>query len=103
MSQPARDGEMRFRIPPGAIVAQVPQGGASLSPGRPPFTITITGADGAELLRMFERDGKLAVEGDESRWEEGARRFLHGLMQWSGQVGIAWKDEVKKAAQEGGW
>jgi hypothetical protein len=100
MSDPRHD-EMTFRLPPGAAVAQ--SAGTPARGARPPFSIVIPAADGTELVRMTEEGGRLVVTGDESRWDEGARRFLHGMMQWSGQVGIAWKDEVRKAAQEGGW
>ena len=62
------------------------------------FLIEIPGSDGQTLLRMFERNGRLAVECDESRLEEGAVRFVHEMMQWSGLVGIRWKDEAIRAA-----
>lgn len=102
MSNP-RDGEMTFRLPPGAVIADPAAARAPVELPRPAFNILVAAQDGTELVTMTERDGRLVVGGDESRWDEGAKRFLHGLMQWSGQVGIAWKDEVKKAAQEGGW
>lgn len=62
------------------------------------FLIEIPGSDGQTLLRMFERNGRLAVECDESRLEEGAVRFVHEMMRWSGLVGIRWKSEAIKAA-----
>lgn len=62
------------------------------------FLIEIPGSDGQTLLRMFERNGRLAVECDESRLEEGAVRFVHEMMRWSGLVGIRWKGEAIKAA-----
>jgi len=57
----------------------------------------VKAADGTLLMAMFEKDGRLVVEGDESRWDEAAKRFLHTVMQWSGQAGIAWKDEARQA------
>ena len=92
MSDPRRD-EMTFRIPEVRV----------LPPARPAFSIVIPAEDGTELVRMTEENGVLVVTGIPDRWDEGAKRFLFGMMQWSGQVGIAWKDEVKKAAREGGW
>lgn len=107
MSDPRRD-EMSFRLPPGELTVQpgvvsAQPADTSIRSARPPFSIVIPAADGTELVRMTEEGGRLVVSGDESRWDEGAKRFLHGMMQWSGQVGIAWKGEVKKAAREGGW
>ncbi len=99
MTEPDRSGRMVARLPlPGPAISP-PGAGASVQPpqGRA-FSIVISAADGAPLLRMFEREGRLAIEGDESRWEEAAARFLLGMMQWSGTVGIAWKDEVMRAA-----
>ena len=103
MSDPRRDGEMTFRLPPGAIVTQALGEDTAVRGPRPGFDIVITDADGAELLTMTEMDGRLVVGGDEARWGEGAKRFLYGMMQWSGQVGISWKDDIKKAAQDGQW
>jgi hypothetical protein len=98
MTDPRRD-EMTFRMPavrPGAVAASQPA--TEIRNSRPPFSIVIPAADGTELVRMTEEHGMLVVTGDESRWGEGAKRFLYGMMQWSGQVGIRWKDEVLKAA-----
>jgi hypothetical protein len=69
--------------------------GSSALPGPLDFNIEIHARDGALLLRLFERDGRLACEGDQTRMEEGAKAFLHQMLQWSGQIGIRWKDEVK--------
>lgn len=84
----------RLRPAPGAPEAVVDR------PARLGFLIEIPGDDGRMLLRMFERGGRLAVECDEDRLEEGAKRFVHMMMQWSGVVGIRWKDEAVKAAGE---
>lgn len=62
------------------------------------FRIEIPAEDGTMLLVLREENGCLVVEGDESRWDEGAKRFLHAMMQWSGLAGIRWQDEVRKAA-----
>lgn len=78
----------------------VPDSPAVAKSAAPPFRIVIPAADGTELLVMTEVNGMLSVTGDESRWDEGAKRFLYGMMQWSGQVGIRWKDEVAKAASD---
>jgi hypothetical protein len=79
-----------------------PVGGPEWAPSQPQgleFLIEIPAADGTMLLRMFERGGRLAVECDESRLEEGARAFIHEMMRWSGLVGIRWKDEARKASE----
>jgi len=68
---------------------------------RPEFRIEIRAADETPLLVLREQDGYLVVEGDESRWHEGAMRFLQQMRQWSGQVGLRWPDEVQKAADAG--
>lgn len=80
-------------------------------PGRPaeewprqrkamPFEIVIPSSDGTVLLRMTEDEhGRLSVTGDESRWDEGATRFLHQMMQWSGVVGVGWKERVTEGMQ----
>lgn len=94
MSQP-RDDRMVSRLAGASVqqsvIAPVPA---------PKFSITIAAEDGTELVRMTEDpQGRLAVTGDESRWDEGAKRFLHGMMQWSGVVGVRWKDEVLRAVE----
>lgn len=73
--------------------------GSTIQPGPLDFNIEIHGKDGALLLRLFERGGKLAVEGDQGRMEEGAKTFLYQMLQWSGQIGIRWKDEVKSQVE----
>jgi hypothetical protein len=73
--------------------------GATVSSGRPPFNITIEAADGATLLVLREVNGRLVAEGDESRWDEAAKRFLYGMLQWSGQFPVRWKDEARRAAE----
>lgn len=80
------------RRPPVPVAAKIPV--------RPPFRIVIPAADGTVLLEMTEENGRLKVTGEESRWDEAARRFLHQMMQWSGQVGIRWQDEVLKSVGE---
>lgn len=76
------------------------EGTISFAPNRGlDFLIEIPGSDGQTLLRMFERNGRLAVECDESRLEEGAVRFVHEMMRWSGLVGIRWKGEAIRAAE----
>lgn len=95
MPQP-RDEQMVSRLvaPPGAVQA------TQIRPGAPKFNIVIPAEDGTELVRMTEdAQGRLVITGEESRWDEGAKRFLHGMMQWSGVVGVRWKDEVLKAVE----
>lgn len=85
----------RHQRPPGPPPGPgAPAPGAPISAARPPFKIQIMASDGAELVEFTEQDGMLVVRGDESRWDEGARRFLYAMLQWSGQVGIRWKDEA---------
>jgi hypothetical protein len=73
--------------------------GTSIQAGPLDFNIEIHGKDGALLLRLFERDGRLACEGDQGRMEEAAKAFLYQMLQWSGQIGIRWKDEVKSQVE----
>jgi hypothetical protein len=63
------------------------------------FNIEIHAADGALLVHLFERDGKLICEADKERLDEGAKAFLYHMLQWSGQIGIRWKDDVKAAVE----
>lgn len=97
MVAPVPPEEMRMRLKPGRTVS--PLAGTQISNGRPPFSIRIDGRHGELLLVMREVNGRLTVEGDESKWDEAAKRFLYGMMQWSGQVGLRWKDEARKAAE----
>jgi hypothetical protein len=96
---------MRMRLTPGvpartAGAAAQPLNESFIVPAvPPPWKFVVTAADGTELLVMHEENGLLAVEGDESRWDEGAKRFLHGVMQWSGQAGITWKDEARRTGE----
>jgi hypothetical protein len=78
-------------------IAAIPPGPPQA--GHPEFCIIIPDAGGHVLLTMREEHGLLVVEGDESRWDEGAKRFLHQMMQWSGQAGIRWKDEAARTAE----
>jgi hypothetical protein len=95
MSGQERDERMVSRIPAASPVPLREPGQAM-----PRFMIVIPAADGTELLRMTEDEaGRLSVTGDESRWDEGARRFLHVMMQWSGVVGIRWKEEAIRAVE----
>jgi len=80
---------------PEVITSGIPS--SALAP--PPWNITLLAADSTELLVMREENGLLVVEGDESRWDEAAKRFLYAMMQWAGQAGITWKDEVRKAGE----
>lgn len=51
----------------------------------PPPSIVIMADDGVELLRLTWADGRLDVTGDESRWTEGAARFvaeMRSLAPW---------------------
>lgn len=68
--------------------------GSTVQPGPLDFNIEIHGRDGALLLRLFERDGRLACEGDQGRMEEATKIFLYQMLQWSGQVKLRWKDEA---------
>jgi hypothetical protein len=90
--------QMRKRLTPSAPQA-VPQdfiiAASNLAP--PPWRIEVTGSDGTVLLVLREENGLLVAEGDESRWDEAAKRFLHGMMQWAGGAGIRWKDDARRA------
>jgi hypothetical protein len=101
VSQHPDPDQMKMRLKPlkPRTAAVSAQPGNSLSGGRPPFNITIEGADGQPLLVMREVKGRLVVEGDESKWDEAAKRFLHGMLQWTGQFPVRWKDEVRKAVE----
>lgn len=89
--------QMRKRLKPDPNVITGPPVimAANLVP--PPWRIEINASDGTNLVVFREENGMLVVEGDESRWDEGAKRFLHGMMQWAGGAGIRWKDEARKA------
>ena len=92
---------MRMRLRPTQGAAPLPVGESFIVPAvPPPWKFVVTSADGTELLVMREEAGRLVVDGDESRWNEGAKRFLHGVMQWSGQAGIRWKDEARRAGEQ---
>jgi hypothetical protein len=67
---------------------------ANLAP--PPWRIEIPASDGTMLLVLREEDGRLVAEGDESRWDEAAKRFVGVMMQWAGGYGIRWKDEARR-------
>jgi hypothetical protein len=67
------------------------------------FKIEINAADGTRLLHLYEEDGRLCAELNQDRADEVVKRFVHAMMMWSGLVGIRWKDEAKRAAEEGGW
>jgi hypothetical protein len=102
---PQQPDAMRMRLrpkasaaPPGVFAPDV-LASSFLPAAPPPWNITIPAADGTPLLVMREENGLLVVEGDESRWTEAAKRFVHGMMQWAGQAGINWKDEARKAAE----
>ena len=97
MTQPPRNEQMISRP---RLHAPDKLPGHAAPARRPEFRIEITAADGAPLLILFEQRGHLIVEGDESRWGEAAKRFLYQMMQWSGQVGIRWKDEAIEAGQD---
>lgn len=97
---PQQPEVMRMRLPAAQGLPPVTmpaQAAPVIAP--PPWRFEITAGDGTLLLAMSERDGLLVVEGDESRWDEAAARFLHHVMQWSGQAGIAWKDEARRAGR----
>jgi hypothetical protein len=98
--RPPRSDQMVSRLTPGVPAANA--GGAPVRPGPPKFNIVISSfTDGAELLKLTEDDrGYLVVTGDESRWDEGAKLFLHQMMQWAGLVGIRWKDEARAAGEQ---
>jgi hypothetical protein len=87
------------RLPPGESITSLT--GGDFQPGPTDFNIEIRAKDGALLLRLFERGGRLACETEGSRLEEGTKAFLYQMLQWSGQAGIRWKDEVRKAAEDG--
>lgn len=93
--------------PQDKMVTRLPQGAASASPappgqrirtGRPPFEIVISAEDGKPLLRMTEAgDGRLDAWWDAERTTEAIQRFLYQMLQWSGQVGLNWKEAVAGA------
>lgn len=92
------DGEvMRMRVAPRLPQAQSVHSSV-ISPAPPPWKIVIPAADGTELLVLREENGMLVAEGDESRWSEAAKRFVHGMLQWAGQAGLNWKDEAAREA-----
>lgn len=98
MTEPRHRDQMTSRLTPAPqAVPDLP-----VRPHGPKFNIVISSSvDGAELLHMTEDDrGRLVVTGPEDRWDEGARLFLHQMMQWAGLVGIRWKDEAKAAVPE---
>jgi hypothetical protein len=76
---------------PGFIIA------SNLAP--PSWRIEIPAADGTMLLVLREENGRLVAEGDESRWDEAARRFIGVMMQWAGGYGINWKDDARRAGE----
>jgi hypothetical protein len=92
----------RMRAPsvvdPAALIG-IPGTLTLAQPGPLDFNIEIHGKDGALLLRLFERNGKLACEGDQGRMEEATKIFLYQMLQWSGQIGIRWKDEVQSQVE----
>ena len=94
---PAPEQPMRMRLRPQGAAPAPHQQGFAVPAAPPPWRFEVKAADGTLLMAMFEKDGRLVVEGDESRWDEAAKRFLHTVMQWSGQAGIAWKDEARQA------
>jgi hypothetical protein len=67
--------------------------------GRPAFRIEIPAEDGTMLLVLREVNGRLVAEGDESRWDEAARRFIYAMCQWAGQFPLRWKDEARNAVE----
>lgn len=94
---PPNQDMMVSRLRPDHVTAQ-PFTTPDRSPATPPFRIVISAADGAELLVMTEENGRLAVSGDEAHWGEAAARFIHAMMQWSGQAGLNWREEATRAA-----
>jgi hypothetical protein len=95
--------QMVARLAPPASVSHEATGLMTIPmSGRPDFRIEIPSMDGqAMLLVLREEGGRLIVEGDESRWDEAAKRFLYQMMEWSGLVGIRWKNEVIKTTGSG--
>lgn len=86
-------------IDPASLVSPLGSGDSVRLPHALDFNIEVHAKDGALLLRLFERDGRLACEGDQSRMEEATKAFLYQMLQWSGQVGLRWKDDVKAQAE----
>lgn len=86
--------------PPGPGAVQPVPGSFSIQRGAPAFSIVIPAADGTVLLELTEQNGMLVARGDESRWDEAAKRFIYGMLQWSGQAGIRWKDEAIQVGEE---
>lgn len=94
------DHVMRARMPGRDSITAAPGQLVGASSPRPGFRIVIPAADGTVLLEMSETPGgKLAIEYDPERTEEAAMRFLDGMRQWAGSVGIRWQDEVEKAVK----
>ena len=97
MTQPDERMVSRLTPPPGSSLAEGlpgPRGSGA------EFLIVIPASDGTTLLRMFERNGRLAIEYPEDRVEEAAKRLLVEMARWSGVVGIRWKNEAVKLASE---
>lgn len=99
--QPFRpQDQMVTRLPQPAASAPPAPPGQRIRPGRPPFEIIIPGEDGKPLLRMTEtEDGRLDAWWDAGRTTEAVQRFLYQMLQWSGQVGLNWKEAVAEAAE----
>lgn len=89
--------QMRKRLTPSGPVMSAPDFIIASNLAPPPWRIEIPAADGTMLLVLREEDGRLVAEGDESRWDEAARRFIGVMMQWAGGYGIPWKDEARRA------
>ena len=91
----------KMAAPPATARQEQPGAPVNLQAGHAlGFHIVIPAADGTVLLEMTERDGYLVVEGDPSRWEEGAARFVHVMMQWAGLAGIQWKEDAARVATQ---
>jgi len=102
------DHVMRARMPqPGyadhhdLLPAEGQVTAGSVSSSRPRFRIEVPAEDGTVLLEMSETsDGRLDIRYDPDRVTEGAMRFLDGMRQWAGAVGIRWQSEVERAVSE---
>lgn len=106
MNQPREFPDQMISVPRhSSAAAGIPyietfSGEANARPARPKFDIVMDAADGTRLLHLFEDEhGYLRAEFDESRLDEAAKKFLDHMMQWSGVVGVRWKDEAGKTGE----
>jgi hypothetical protein len=95
---PENPDVMRVRVPPAHPRPLASAPGTPAAPAAPPpWRFEVRAADGTLLLGLHEENGKLCAEGDQSRWDEAAAKFIAQALQWSGQRPITWKDDAMRA------